>query len=189
MVFTGRLEAIKGVHVLIEAVKLLSRARPDVSWHFDIAGVGDKEYADTLRHATEEAGLRERVQFAGNLDVQDLARLLSGARIAVVPSLCYENLPNALLESYASGTPVIASALGSLKDAVVEGETGFLFPPGDAVQLSEKLAHCWDHREEIAQMSAKARRVAETTYSADAHLHKLLTLFSELLDRKPIHAG
>jgi glycosyltransferase involved in cell wall biosynthesis len=184
VVFAGRLEFIKGVHVLVDAIAILARERPDVAWKFKLAGTGDEEYANFIRRKVEVAGLEETMTLLGELQVDELSHLLSHASLSVIPSIWYENLPNALLESYACGTPVIASSLGSLKDAVAEGESGFLFQSGEAAQLAEKLAYCWDHREIIAEMGLKAQRMAETTYSRDQHLNSLTALFSELVEKQ-----
>jgi glycosyltransferase involved in cell wall biosynthesis len=109
--------------------------------------------------------------------------LLKKAYLSVVPSLWYENLPNALLESYACGTPVLASNLGSLTECVDEGETGYLFEPGNAVHLAERLAFCFDHPELVSEMGYKARKIAETTYSPEMHLKRLENLFAELVGK------
>ncbi len=127
VVYAGRLEFIKGVHVLVDAIATLASKRPDVAWQFKLAGAGDEEYAHSIMRKVEAAGLEAKIEFLGELQASDLSQLLSLASLSVIPSIWYENLPNALLESYACGTPVIASSLGSLKDTVVEGQTGFLF--------------------------------------------------------------
>jgi len=184
VVYAGRLEFIKGVHVLMDAIAILAKERPDVNWKFKLAGAGDEEYTHSIRRKVEAAGLEAKAEFLGELQADDLSNLLSHANLSVIPSIWYENLPNVLLESYACGTPVIASALGSLKDAVVEGESGFLFQPGEADQLAEKLAYCWDHREEIVKMDIKAQKLAETTYSRQQHLNSLTALFSELVEKQ-----
>ena len=67
----------------------------------------------------------------GNLNKEDLSTLLGGALFSVVPSIWYENLPNSILESYASGTPVLASDIGSLSSFVTRNETGYLFQPNN----------------------------------------------------------
>jgi len=184
VVFAGRVEFIKGVHVLVDAIAILAKERPDVGWKFKIAGTGNEEYAHTIHQKVATACLEEKIDFLGELQADDLSNLLSHASLSVIPSMWYENLPNALLESYACGTPVIASSLGSLKEAVSEGESGLLFQPGDAAQLAEKLAYSWDCREKISEMGLKAQRLAKTTYSRQQHLNSLTALFSELIEKQ-----
>lgn len=182
--FVGRLERIKGVHVFVDALTLLRRTRPDLRVRVKLAGSGDAAYMAELQERVRAAGLEDTVEFVGEINAETLSRLLSRARFSVVPSTWYENLPNAALESYACGTPVIASDHGALTECVINGETGYRFPPGDAAMLAQRLAHCIEHPEELAAMARSARRVAETVYSADRHLTMLEGLFAELAARR-----
>jgi glycosyltransferase involved in cell wall biosynthesis len=182
--YVGRLENIKGVHILIDAVSLLHKERPDVNWKYFIAGSGEVNYVNKIKEKVNSMNLNEAISFTGNLSSNDLSSLLGRSMLSVIPSLCFENLPNSLLESYASGTPVISSSLGSLIDSVIDNETGFLFRPGDSKQLAEKLAYGWDHYDKLAQMSLNARRLAETKYSQDHHMSSLMDLFGNLLNKK-----
>lgn len=180
VVYTGRLEFIKGVHVLVEAAALLRQARPDVRWKFKFAGSGDEQYVSSLKRRVNELRIDDIVQFVGNLDEQSLNDLIGRARLSAIPSLWFENLPNSLLESYACGTPVLASALGSLDEAVVDGMTGLCFPTGNAVALAQALGRAWDNPQLVAAMSEQARSVAVTQYSAEPHLASLESLLREL---------
>jgi glycosyltransferase involved in cell wall biosynthesis len=184
IVYSGRLEATKGLHVLVDALAVLKRKRPDLSLRLRVAGWGSESYDALIKQNVQRAGLQDVVQFVGVLDVNELSSLLSKAQLSVVPSLWYENLPNVLLESLASGTPVLASRLGSLTEYVKDGETGYLFQPGDADSLAERIAYCLDHPREVAAMSQKARQVAEDVYSQEQHLETLEALFAELVRGK-----
>jgi glycosyltransferase involved in cell wall biosynthesis len=181
--YAGRLEAIKGVHVLIEAARILRRRRPELRFTVKLAGAGSRDYEARLRAIAGQAELGGVVEFLGELNAPALAEVLGRAAVSVVPSLWYENLPNAVLESHACGTPVLASDHGALSECVADGETGFRFPPGDAEALAERLEFCLDHREETAAMGEGARGVAETDYSPERHVEALEGLFSELRSR------
>ena len=181
--YAGRLKAIKGVHVLIDAIDLLHRRRPDLDLCLKVAGSGDESYEQAVRQKVQHNGLSEIVEFEGELDAPEMVALLGKANVSVVPSLWYENLPNAVLESYACGTPVLASKVGSLLDCVEEGETGHLFQPGDAGSLAERLERCLDYPEETIRMGRRARQVAEDTYGPARHLDALETLFNQLIER------
>ena len=178
--YVGRLEPIKGVHVLLEAWRQFKRRRPESRFKLRIAGSGNTEYTERLG-TTLSAAESPGVRFLGDLERERVAQLLAGATVSVIPSLWYENLPNALLESYACGTPVLASDLGSLSQSVIDGETGHLFRPGDSGHLAEKLMFCLEHPEHVAAMSQRARQVAEEVYSPQRHVAMLEELFSELV--------
>jgi len=183
IVYAGRLEAIKGIHILLDALALLRRTRPALSLHVKAAGSGDERYSVLLKQNVQRAGLQDMVEFVDELNANELSNLLSKAQLFVVPSLWYENLPNVILESYACGTPVLASDLGSLTECVEDGETGYLFRPGDAGSLAERLEYCLDHPQQVACMAQKARQVAEEVYSPPRHVAMLEELFNELLGR------
>jgi glycosyltransferase involved in cell wall biosynthesis len=180
LAYAGRLEAIKGVHVLIDAFSLLCARRPGVALTLRIAGEGNAEYVAQLKQRVQHLNLNDSVVFLGEQSVDGLVKLLNRALVSVVPSLWYENLPNAILESYACGTPVVASRIGSLPECVDEGRTGYLFEPADAEDLAERLGYCYDHPEEMADMGRHAREVAETVYSKERHLETLTRLLLEL---------
>lgn len=182
--FVGRLEHLKGVHVLIEAAGILKARFPNVGWVFRIAGEGSPDYMAMLLRRVQDLKLSARVELCGALNANDVFDLLATARIQVVPSLWFENLPNSLLEGYASCTPAVASALGSLSATVKEGKTGMLFAPGDATSLAETLAECWANRGRLEEMARSARLLADTTYSKQGHLEKLTSLFSSLVRSK-----
>jgi len=178
--YAGRLEEIKGVHILVDALGVLYRQRPDLNLGVKVAGSGNEKYMAMLKQRVWDLDLQDLVQFVGELDVNELASLLSKALVSVIPSLWYENLPNSILESYACGTPVLASNLGSLTECIEDGETGYLFRPGDAHSLAERLEHCLDHPHQVAYMAQKARQVAEEVYSPQRHVMALEELFNEL---------
>lgn len=179
--YSGRLEPIKGVDVLLDAVAELSVRRPDVGWRFVLAGSGEPQYVERLQGKVHASGLANKVAFAGPLATPDLVRLLSRSQLSVLPSLWFENLPNSLLESYACGTPVLASALGSLLDAVVDGLSGFHFKAGSPEALAQSLAAAWDSRAQLPAMGLAARDLARTTYSRDHHVDALQDVFVNLL--------
>lgn len=181
--FGGRLEEIKGLEVLVDAVAWLRTHRSDLDLKLKLAGTGDPQYIERIRRSIREKNLGEVIDMVGMLGTKDLVALLSRAVVSVVPSLWYENLPNAILESYACGTPVLASNLGSLAECVIEGETGFLFRPGDAHDLAVKLTYILDNPGLASTMSAKARGVAETTYSPAMHIRSLEELFAGLEEK------
>jgi glycosyltransferase involved in cell wall biosynthesis len=184
IVYIGRLERIKGVHVLIEALALVHRERPNLKIHAIIAGSGDEEFTRFLKSLSHQRGIDDVCDFVGELGAQELSDLLRQGLVSVIPSLWYENLPNALLESYACGTPILASDLGSLTDCVRIGETGFLFKPGDASDLAEQLIFCLEHPDKLKYMGSMAKRYALSKYTSEAHISELVNLFDQLiLDR------
>ncbi len=179
--YVGRLENIKGVHVLIDALSLLHSKRPDLDIETKILGAGEESYRDCLIKKVQQAGIKNIVHFVGEVGSDEIASILRQSFLSVVPSLWYENLPNSILESYASSVPVIASDIGSLKECIINGETGYLFRPGAPESLSNKLEYCLDNIDETKKMGFKAREIAEQQYSSENHVVALEKLFNELI--------
>lgn len=121
--YAGRLEPLKGLDLLIEAMALL----PGVL--LIIAG-GDAQsgpYVRELEARARALGIAERVRFAGAVPQGELARYYSAADVAVLPSF-YESFGLVALEAMACGTPVVASRVGGLPATIRDGENGYLVP-------------------------------------------------------------
>ncbi len=131
LVVVGALEARKGHAVLLDALARLGDPRLIV-W---CAGEGGARPALEAQRAG--LGLEAQVRWLGRVD--DVADLLAGADVMVMPSH-QEGLGVAALEAMAAGLPVIASRVGGLPEAVVDGATGLLVPPNDAAALAAAIA-------------------------------------------------
>lgn len=130
-VAVGALEERKGHGVLLDALAMLRDPR------LRVLCAGDGSLRDALPARAAALGLADRVRFLG--PVGDVAALLAAADALVMPSH-HEGLGVAALEAMAAGLPIVASRVGGLPEAVVDGETGLLVPPGDAAALAAALA-------------------------------------------------
>jgi glycosyltransferase involved in cell wall biosynthesis len=154
ILFVGRLTAIKGVDILIRAMRVLDGCRLIVA--------GDGEERNRLEALAEELAID--AQFVGRVTASQRDRLLAIADAVVIPSLLLadgrtEGMPVICLEAMAAGRPVIASKVGGLSEVIIDGANGLLFEPGDYRMLSEKLRllDCDDLRERIC---SRARETA-----------------------------
>jgi len=178
IVYVGRIVPGKGVDVLLEAFARLTHHDDlgDIELH--IAGDGDDpDYVARLSERARQ--ISPNIRFLGEQTADDVRRLLSSALFSVVPSIWYENLPNAMLESLAAGTPVAASDVGSMCDVLEGSAAGFLFTPGDAADLADRLADALSRPEELKRMSVAARRLAETRYAPATHLTSLIDVLEK----------
>jgi len=132
--YLGQIARHKGVHVLFEAARRLPDAPLVIRAYGDPAPFPD--YTARLRRLCAQD---KRLELMGACRPQDLADVLRGLDVIVVPSLWYENSPNVILEAFAHHTPVIASNLGGMSELVQDGGNGLLFAPGDAGSLAEQL--------------------------------------------------
>lgn len=174
IVYVGRLSPEKGVDVLLDAYERVRRHEGLRDIELLIAGEGERAYADQLVARAQRVS--QQATFVGPLDAEGVRGLLSGALLSVVPSTWYENLPNAILESLAAGTPVAAADLGSMAEVLRGTDAGFLFRPRDADDLADGLVSVLSQADTLKRMSASARALAERRYSPEAHLSGLLRL-------------
>jgi glycosyltransferase involved in cell wall biosynthesis len=165
--FAGRLAEEKGVAALLGAAALA----PGL---VRIAGQG------SLSSLVAAAAVSGDVEALGQLDKTAVFDQLRRTTAMVLPSVWYEGLPVSVLEAFATGTPVIASRIGSLAEVVEDGVTGILANPGDAHDLADRLRWAADHPQEMRKMGSNARMVYETTYRGPAHLAALLDTYRRL---------
>ena len=120
----ARLEDQKSLHVLVEAMAEL----PDVR----LVLVGDGERRPDLEARARELAVADRVEFAGWKD--DACPYIAGFDVFVLPSRD-ESFPLTIVEAMLARTPVVASDVGSVSDAITDGATGLLVPPGDVAAV------------------------------------------------------
>jgi glycosyltransferase involved in cell wall biosynthesis len=180
----GRLTRLKGQLVLIEAAaRLKAQGRTD----FLILLVGDDQGRDAYRveveHAIHDAGLAEAVKLLGHCEDMPAAYLL--ADLVAAPSTVPETFGRTAVEPQAMGRPVVASALGGLKETVVGGETGWLAPPDDPDALAQALAQAIDAGPvRRAAMGGAGRKRVRELYSAQTMVDATLAAYAQVLARR-----
>lgn len=167
--FAGRLSPEKGGATLLDAWARLHARIPLL-----IAGEGP--LLGKLQAQAARLGLTD-VRFAGRLSREDTVASIKGARFLLFPSLWYENFPMAIVESFACGTPVIASRLGAMEEIVEDGRVGLNFTVGDPDDLAQKVEWAWSHPEEVRLMSEEARQAYETRYTAEKNYAMLMDIY------------
>lgn len=115
---------------------------------------------------------------------EDLYEDLRNCFAVVVPSIWYDNIPNAILEAFSLGKPVIGSLLGSIPELVTDWETGWLFEPSNYKDLAEKILWMRNHPEQCEMMGRKARALVESEYTPQKHYERLMALLSYLTCHK-----
>jgi glycosyltransferase involved in cell wall biosynthesis len=168
--YVGRLSSEKGLDVLLRALSLAD----DPAFRI----IGDGPMRPELIDLTSRLGLKRTI-LTGRLDSSEVNRIVSESRFLVMPSLCDENAPLAVLECMAAGRPVLVSEKGGLPELIERGG-GMSFGPGDARSMAEKMRALLSDDELCIEMGVRARQLAEEQLSADGHLRRLQELYREV---------
>ncbi len=160
--YVGQIIWRKGVHVLFEAARRMPHTPLTVRAYGDTAHF--PKYAARLRRLAEQD---ERLELAGVYRRGEVGRVLRDLDVIVVPSLWYENSPNAILEAFAHRTPVIASDLGGMAELVHDGENGLLFSPGDPDSLARQLHRLLEEPDLLSSLQAGIGAVKSVAQEMD----------------------
>jgi glycosyltransferase involved in cell wall biosynthesis len=171
--YVGRLSAEKGLDTMIAAWQELGQIVP-------LKIVGDGALAGRV---TEAASKNPGIEFLGEKSRAEVAEMIKRASFLIFPSRWYEGLPMIIIESYASGTPVIASKLGSMNSLIEHERTGLHFRPGDVVDLIKQVKWAASHPAEIEAMRGNARHEFEANYTADRNYEALMNVYDLALKR------
>jgi glycosyltransferase involved in cell wall biosynthesis len=175
VVVFSRLNQMKGIQYFLDAAVILAQGFPDVRFLV----VGDGESRKELEEYACRLGLGQRTVFTGFRS--DVPELLAEAAVSVLPSLS-EGLSNSLLESMASGVPVVATRVGGNPEVIEDGVTGLLVPPRDSAALAAAVARVLEDKD-LASRFAQAgiRRVAEL-FSMERSVHETEHLYKRLVE-------
>jgi glycosyltransferase involved in cell wall biosynthesis len=179
----GRLARQKRFDLLLDALAIARRARPDL--RLAIAGEG-KERA-SLEARAARLGLAGAVRLLGHRpDVAEVHHALD----VFVQSSDYEGTSNAVLEAMALETPLVATRAGGTADLVADGVHGLLVPCGDAGAIASAIERTLADREATARRVSAARARVEGELSFEARRAALEAIYEELAARRPepVHA-
>lgn len=176
----GRLGYQKNVAA---AIRAFARVADRVS-NSRLIVAGDGPEASGLRMLAETIGVAAHVDFVGRVDAADVPDLIDRATALVMPSL-FEGLPQVAIQAMQRARPLLASRADGLTEAVVDGETGFLFDIGDDDALADamlRLLADWGRAEAMGQAG---RRRARDLFDWGRYIHAHEVLFQRLLAEKP----
>jgi glycosyltransferase involved in cell wall biosynthesis len=182
LVYIGRLIADKGVFETLDALEaLLHRDSGRLhSCRFVVAGSGPADEA--LRKRANSKLLSGHVEFIGPIFGDEKVEFWQQADIFVFPTYHREGLPYTILESLASGTPLITTRAGNIPDAVEHGIHGLLVKPRSSNAVAEAIDQLLTNPSILQQMSTNCRRTARDRFAVDRLAGDLSTLYRETLD-------
>ena len=188
LLYVGRIEPLKGVDTLIQAISRMGKNGDLCRYNLCMTIIGGEPDASRdimtqemarLQRLSSEYGLDEFVTFLGRRSQDTLPYYYSAADAVIMPSH-YESFGMVALEAMACGTPVIASQVGGLAFLVQDGETGYHIPVGDIEALGDRLTLLLEDDELHAQISRHAAAFAQD-YAWGKIANKIADLYQQML--------
>jgi glycosyltransferase involved in cell wall biosynthesis len=170
--------AVKDHPTFLRAARRVRAAVPEAA--FVLAGEG--ELSDGLQALAAELGLERDAYFIGRCEREQVAELLSVSDVCVLSSTA-EGFSNSILEYMAAGRPVVATDVGGAREAIVEGESGYLVAAGDDAGMAARLVELLRDEERARLMGARGREIVEQRFSAEAQLLNTEALYERTLQR------
>lgn len=169
LLYVGRLDPEKNIDEILRAIALQARS---TNFCFVIAGKGIRRNA--LERLSKKLKISDRVIFTGYVPDEDLVNLYQCSRCFIMASIA-ELQSLATLEAMATGLPVIAARAGALPELVRENENGYLFSPGDIVQLAQCIQSVFTNHALHSKMS-----VSSLTYASEHNIAETVDKYSKL---------
>lgn len=177
VLYVGRLVSVKGVHVLIAAVRQLHER--GVKVRLGIVGDGpEREGLERSAAGLVEAGV---ARFHGWQSPQSVRESMSRAAVVAIPSLWPENFPTVALEALQLGRPLVASRIGGLPELVGD-DNGVLVEPGDGDELARALESVLGDEARQARLG-RASRARAGRYGVAQFLDRIIDCYQEISDR------
>jgi len=184
VLFVGRIEPLKGIDTLIEAIAIM--AKKSITVCLSVIGGDPTEDEDILNSEMgrlqtlrEKFGLKHLVAFLGKRSQDTLPYYYSAVEAVVVPSH-YESFGMVALEAMACGTPVVASQVGGLAFLVQDGVTGFTVPVDDPQALAERLISILSDRELRQRLGEQAASFA-CEYGWEKIASRVIRVYEDLI--------
>lgn len=169
--YIGTLGKHKGVHILINAFKNIDN--DNIRLHIIGKGYDENEFRDMSEDD-------DRIIFHGFIDNKEIKKFYEMSNIIVIPSICYDNSPLVIYESFSTGTPVIGSNIGGIPELITDGYNGFLFEAENSESLKDKLLKIINNKELLKEFENNSANTLPSK-SMDIMINHLLDEYTQLL--------
>ena len=178
VLYTGQLHPWKGVHTLLEAVRLAGARLGPGALEVTLAGTGEDAYLRRLERLAEGPA---RVRFLGRVAPDRVSALYREHDLFVFPSTWREPFGLTHLEAMASGTPVLSTTGGGPGEFLVDGENALTFPAESPVPLASALLQLHRDADTRVELARNARRLVEERFTLERYLDELEDFLHETL--------
>jgi hypothetical protein len=186
VLFVGRLEARKGIDVLLKSIPAVVSTNPSVRFTIvgdnTLPGANGVPFAEEFLAEHRGCAWLSQVRFTGKVSDTMLQQAYSECDIFVAPSR-FESFGLVFLEAMRVCKPVIGCRAGGMPEIISDGESGLLVLPGDVVELTNALNWMIQHPEERDRMGRAGRRIFETTFTSAKMAERSLDLYDLAMRR------
>ena len=175
-IFIGHILKNKGIFELVEAFSLVMKKQLDSYLIF----VGHGRDAKVLAQKVSKAAMGSRIYFIGTRPYEEIPGWLSMADVLVLPSY-NEGLPNVVVEAMACQRPVIATKIGGIPEAVVDGKSGILVEAKDPIALAEAMERLARDKDLRYQMGNVGRQIVMRKFLWDKNIEDLISLYKNII--------
>ncbi|MGY3508910.1 glycosyltransferase [Bradyrhizobium lupini] len=163
--FVGRLSEEKGIPELIDLWR-------EIDYPLTIVGEGPLE-------ARAKAASPPHIRYTGFLTPDQVRQTMRRSAFLVFPSRWYEGLPMVIIEAFASGLPVLGSALGGTAELLATGEGGWLMPPNETSEWPQLVRDILTEPGALNEKQLSARRLFEREFSATVNYRQLVSIYND----------
>ena len=176
IVTVGRFVTQKDQQLLVQAMMRINRP-------YKLVFVGEGPTRALVEADVARAGLQRQIVFAGNS--REVEQILSQSHIFALPSR-WEGFPLTILEAMRAGLPVVASDVGGVREAVIDGHTGFLTRPGDVHDLQRHIDSLLQHTALRGTMGSNGRRHFQKMFTQDKMLDRIRSIYHQICTGSPL---
>jgi glycogen(starch) synthase len=179
LLYVGSLWQGKGLPTVLRALSRLRRERAD--WHLDVCGTGTPEFQQYLRAIVVAEDLTAHVTFHGFVERAIVRDFCTSHDVLVFPSEWDEPFAAVPLEAMSAGMAIVATTAGGTPEAITDGETGLLVPPGKPEAILQALRRLLDDPALRHRLGAAAAHTVRERFSLDGYAARLEACYASLL--------
>lgn len=175
LVYFGRLSHEKGLSTLLEACKSVKKVPVKI--------IGEGPMIKSLKALAQKHQITQ-VKFLGLVFGEALKRYIQSALAVVLPAEWYENNPLSIIEAFDLGIPVLGSRIGGIPALIKEGQTGFLFEPGDVSALQKLIQKIHSQPQIFLDMTSRCLKESKTLGDPHTYYQKLLKIYERAIQKQ-----
>lgn len=181
---------LKGLHLVIEAMADLVKKYPDVHLYttgesfLDLSFKGNlklTKYKQYCKKLIIENDLKDHITFLGCLDENAMCERYLKSNVFVCAS-SIENSSNSVGEAMLLGVPTVSSDVGGIKNLLVHGEEGFIYPADEPYMLAHYVSELFENQELVQKFSENSKKHAKELYDAEKNMSDLFDIYEKILN-------